>query len=97
MTAKPWEEEWSVGGPDGTELHHGEGGSSCVEFGPEEQEAVALAAAAPDLYRALKAVEWDGLRCGSPCCPSCEAYYVPGNHEPDCTLNAALKKARGER
>ena len=83
-----------------------------------------LVAAAPDLYAALAAVEWGGMRewdyeCSDACCPSCQgwtpadmdeartdavaadsvAQMLQNSHEghaPDCQLNAALRKARGE-
>ena len=58
-----------------------------------------LIAAAPQLYAALKAVEWRGSKRVGPdvdeCCPTCEAYPEHG-HAADCQLNAALRKARGE-
>lgn len=80
-------------------------------------ERAKLAAAAPDLYRALAAVEWSGVDRGywgdgaKPICPVCEAgaaeeyrsviegeptIMAGGQHKPDCALNAALRKARGE-
>lgn len=55
-----------------------------------------LAAAAPDLVRALLAVEWVGQEwdCGAlpDACPRCKAYREDG-HTFDCTLDAALRKA----
>lgn len=53
-----------------------------------------LAAAAPELTRALLAVEWSGReRYESwPACPVCEA-GEGGRHADDCALDAALRKA----
>lgn len=50
-----------------------------------------LAAAAPDLFRALLAVEWSANPGGREC-PTCSGMTGLG-HEPDCALDAALKKA----
>lgn len=59
-----------------------------------------LIAAAPDLYEALKAMEWKGgeneyriKTC--PCCKMPKLNFP--EHKADCQLNAALKKARGEQ
>ena len=59
---------------------------------------IRLMAAAPDLVRALLAVEWEGDECETTgtfvsCCPECCALASSGVHEPDCSLDAALKKA----
>lgn len=52
-----------------------------------------LVAAAPDLYRELKAVEWvQPDQYNEPACPSCSGWEAEG-HLPDCTLAAALRKA----
>ena len=58
-----------------------------------------LAAAAPELVRALLAVEWKGVEDYDPvaACPACGGHpplgNLPGRHEPDCALDAALRKA----
>ena len=57
---------------------------------PDCEANCALIAAAPDLLAALESVEWASWNDG---CPSCA--YV-GTHGPNCTLDAALQKARGE-
>ena len=106
---KPWEETWRAGGPEGSELHYGDGepAAGCVDLGVGEVARARLAAAAPDLYRALAAVEFAG---GSDhtgdLCPSCSGYdptygegwahHRPNWHQPTCALAAALRKARGE-
>jgi hypothetical protein len=85
-----------AGGPDHDDIH----------------AIAALAAAAPDLYRALAAIEWvevtvaayDGNhdRTLCPSCQECPPYTnwkgepAGGGHKPDCALDAALRKARGE-
>lgn len=54
--------------------------------------------AAPDMARALLAIEWSGgyvvqYDTGTTdCCPACMA-DAPGPHMPDCALDAALRKA----
>lgn len=75
----------------------------CIFEGLDPERAK-LAAAAPDLYRALLAVQWsgwetfggDGLES---CCPSCGALGtgsgVLEKHKYECALDAALKKAKG--
>lgn len=57
-----------------------------------EPSACRLIAAAPELYRALAALEWS-TELGS--CPTCGSQ--PGDdHDFDCALGLALRKARGE-
>ena len=51
-----------------------------------------LIAAAPDMYAALKAVEWAGPRF---CCPECLSPKVADKHEPKCRLANAIAKAEG--
>lgn len=59
-----------------------------------------LYAAAPDLFGALKAVEWGaevdaqegGFVAG---CPCCGAEKRKGAHYPECTIIAAIAKAEG--
>lgn len=60
-----------------------------------------LIASAPDLYEALKAVEWAGRNSedGDPCCPFCDVLAVQEGkplHNDGCVLDAALKSAQGE-
>lgn len=58
-----------------------------------------LAAAAPDLVRALLKVEWAAGKRSDPVCPYCEAHkrpqYGSGTlpHWDHCQLDAALRKA----
>jgi hypothetical protein len=74
-----------------------EGGNDCPPL--EEAKANAcLICAAPDLYEALKAVEWivqTDERCIHTQCPECHA-LIANDHAPDCKLAAALKKADGK-
>lgn len=61
-----------------------------------ELERARLIAAAPELYRALLAVEWSGeVDAEFSRCPSCEGYSDDG-HKAGCALDAAIRKARGE-
>jgi hypothetical protein len=54
-----------------------------------------LAAAAPDLYRALKLVEFAGCNTSDvPCCPLCMACNSE-THTETCELRTALAKAEG--
>lgn len=65
-----------------------------------------LIAAAPQLYEALAAVEWEECHTDTDynktgeliwyVCPSCDGVRDEGGHAPDCQLAAALKAARGE-
>jgi len=58
-----------------------------------------LAAAAPDLVRALLLVEWASTGLDENACPDCGVVWggADGNgsppHMPDCRLDAALRKA----
>lgn len=64
----------------------------------DTRELARMAAAAPELYRALKSCEFDNQGF----CPACKVECDPNReeddqpHEADCWLTAALKKARGE-
>lgn len=91
---KPWEEAWRALG----------GGIVCGDMTPDswscafwhpsgpidERAARArLAAAAPDLARALLSVEWEDY---SGRCPWCSAIRG-ADHRADCERQSALKKA----
>jgi len=62
-----------------------------------------LASINTDLLKALEAVEWKGLELGT--CPECfglrPGFFFPRpkeeGHFPDCQLNQAIQKARGEK
>lgn len=96
----PWEENWRITGDDPSmpDILVSVGG---VADGLTLANA-RLIAAAPALYRALAAVEWEGFvdydEFG---CTTCGAYKdahgdrPPMTHKPDCALNAALKSAQG--
>jgi len=67
----------------------------------DDEDNANLIASAPDLLKALEAVEWVQDLNGVPVCASC--YRVkpdfgmwPEGHTADCQLAQALKKARGE-
>ena len=63
---------------------------------PEQHEHARLIAAAPDIYEALKAVEYisqDGWV--TPYCFPCGGWEEQG-HTDDCKVGNALKKAEGE-
>ena len=94
-----WETEtWSVIDPDddGDDCCIADGkGNVLVEDGLDIADA-RIMAAAPDLVRALLAVEWvdndtDATGRYTQHCPSCDAYFP--KHAPDCALDAALRKA----
>lgn len=97
---KPWEETWVRGHGVVRVAANGDGGP--MRFGngdpwrlsDESAAVLQLASAAPDLYRALLAVEWRSGDAG-PRCPGCDRTKAYG-HASDCALAAALRKARGE-
>lgn len=95
--SNPWEETWRALG----------GGIVCGDMTPDswscafwhpsgpidERAARArLAAAAPDLVRALLAVEFATYDGAERWCPWCSSYGV-SSHDPDCLRQAALRKA----
>lgn len=82
---KAWEETWKAM-PQG-EIVSVEAGR--VIFDGDTEERSALAAAAPDLVRALLAVD-----ASLPECPWCgrDALSIK-KHETDCVRDAALRKA----
>lgn len=98
---KPWEETWTAH-PDNGRLivvvaefpdDHG----VALALDASHMDRARLAAAAPELVRALLAVEWRGWSTvDMACCPSCEALKhvaVARKHAPACTLDTALTKA----
>lgn len=100
---KPWEETWTAHGSavqaDGRDVLD----AWYRRDDPVGGDARArLAAAAPDLVRALLAVEWVAVDCES-MCVWCGAHaedrytrdgWTPiGEHEDDCQRQAALRKA----
>lgn len=65
-----------------------------VKNGPTmeiNQERNQLAAAAPEMYRVLKTIEWDDEGF---CSAECDGGVAP-NHAESCALAAALAKAEG--
>lgn len=117
---KPWEETWTahpeLSDPKGCRFWLVERADDREHRGgmleADGEDRARLMAAAPDLYRALKAIEWiyDSRDSCEDNCPSCGAYgpisakqtpryvreYNAGTHKPHCALAAALAKARGE-
>jgi hypothetical protein len=99
---KPWEEEWGVGGygeltyrePDPS-LPKGEvfiPWSNVARPTQENLARVDFAAAAPDMARALLAIEWSGNEAGT-ACPAHLHCDARTGHAIDCALDAALRKA----
>ena len=89
---KPWEETWTV--RDGEVAYRvvNEAGDVVLP-GPMRQDDAELAAAAPDLVRALLAVEWvHGIRQIAATCPACMA-EIALDHAKNCPIDAALRKA----
>lgn len=93
---KPWEEDWREMGHTVTEGPEG-GWSLLLSANRWEGEELAvararLAAAAPDLVRALLAVEFATYDGAEIWCPWCSSHGV-SSHNPDCLRQAALRKA----
>lgn len=66
------------------------------EYGAQAEGNAHLIAAAPDLYRELKRVEWvETDRWAEPKCPWCMSEKSVG-HAPDCRRQAAIAKAEGD-
>lgn len=85
------DETWRVGRKVGRTLYTDDGTGDGALIGVlDTREQAHLAAAAPDLYRALDRVEWIG---GS--CPVCLSLASSGYHHANCVIDAALRKARG--
>lgn len=105
---KPWEETWTVGDLSSVEDALGRTVAitewrrerdSETEL-PDRPEVARVLAAAPDLVRALLAVEWtwregsERLRCAA--CDGEEPHESKpwrGGHTPTCATDAALRKA----
>lgn len=99
--SKPWEETWhmtamggigdAAGPPYGWIAGFVQAGESALRPTDADKARARLAAAAPDLARALLELEWTGpeanLRCSS-----CEASDIRGHYD-ECALAAALRKA----
>jgi len=67
---------------------------NCVVCQASTEVNVFLIAAAPEMYEALKAIEWIKEKDGEPAfCPICR-HYVHGGHSNECKLGAALKKSQ---
>ena len=98
-TKKPSEQTWRVGRRVKRTLYrHDDNKEDGVLIGVmDTPELATLAAAAPELLRALETAEWAAVEdCnGEPKCPICSKRESNG-HVPDCQLAAALRKARGE-
>lgn len=104
---KPWEERWftKMKGAGVELLRERETGDDIPLIARSFEQAsgdmqlarMNLAAAAPEMARALIAIEWDGGDvAGNSICPFCCADKYPEegrNHKPDCALAAALRKA----
>lgn len=92
---KVWEEAWEYYAPNGFAgffaKHVGKQHRGSLFEGTDDTEderaRARLAAAAPELARVLLAVEFDAH---GGFCPSCRGL---GYHKPECTLDAALRKA----
>lgn len=95
MSAKPLDETWRVGSKVGRTLYRGDGPDDIIGL-LDTREAAKLAAAAPELARALIEAEWSARvgRDNDAACPSCEEWECTGGrHAEDCLLDAALRKA----
>jgi hypothetical protein len=92
---KPWEDDWTEHA--GFYVY----GRRARFFALEGTlEDVVLAAAAPRLYRALKAVEWCGVPDDEtvtrrPCTYRRCSALEGDEHDPDCIVGEALRLAEG--
>lgn len=98
---KPWEETWTLSISENNYprafVRFSADGGDLSELWMSDARAT-LAAAAPDLYRALVMVMWQSRRC--PCCDAelrtAKGAATSDPHAGHCALSAALRKARGE-
>lgn len=87
---KSWEETWTAAGPhvESDAPEAGEFLRSTLEHEPSSEGRARLAAAAPDLVRALLVAEqWSGA------CVCCGKLHRVHGHHATCALDAALRKA----
>lgn len=100
---KPWLEKWEINEP-GVVSTGTTGDATFYSMDLSEyavrSDRAQLAAAAPDMCRALLAVEWNGMAYGNTaCCPACgniwegEGSQPRETHAEACKLDAALTKA----
>lgn len=96
MSHKPvWMETWAYDDRDGIDIASGHWATDWTG------QRAKLAAAAPQLVRALLAVEWGGMEPGmdgggEACCPDCgNFHFVAGGptHRDWCSVDAALTAA----
>ncbi len=98
---KPWEEDWyqDFGEDDDDPLVRRSGDKVIQAAWIEDERRAKLLAAAPDLVRALLAVEWisrpDPFGDVCPWCGVEQAHDIPPpfRHATDCQRQAALRKA----
>lgn len=99
-----WDETWSAREHtyyDGVTAVIVEMPGDALNFDTRDIDRARLVSAAPDMARALIALEWSGYdRDQGKCCPSCEALgpdafwsRASEPHRADCALDAALRKA----
>lgn len=86
---KSWDETWTASGS--TVRNETRDLLESWNFDANAADRARLAAAAPDLVRALLAVEWIGPEAHRRC-SSCGASDIRGHYD-DCALAAALRKA----
>ena len=96
----PWDEKWTLridskcyprAMVDFDDKREG----NCSELWMSDERAH-LAAAAPDLYRALADVEWIDVDDNVRSCPCCRSVEGIEPHDTNCGIALALRKARGE-
>lgn len=95
---RPWEEEWFDSGLGSIDVIHPDGHTETGVMTIDPCERTRLVSAAPDLVRALLAVEWVELEPHNLVCPSCGAPDPTDlkngkGHEVHCALDAALRKS----
>jgi hypothetical protein len=84
-----WEETWTADGPL-LVVPRAEGGRMRSYI--DGTWRARLASAAPDLVRALLAVEWVGDAFDNVKCPSC-GWFQEDGHDQRCAIDVALRKA----